>query len=431
RNNRTSEEHPQGIFHPHAEYHHIKRENIGLIEVMGLAVLPGRLVNEMEEIAGLLSTSSPIEESNPHCRWAAEGMKRFRGAPVYKEILGHLYQEIGSTYGKLLEDSGIFKGDTRGVERFLFSVFGVEVTRYHQLNCGEAHIEIASLGAAMRRFTLDGEDVLHGYANPADYRTNPNNVNCVIAPNAGRIEGARLGDRVLDANEGENNLHSGFANTKYFAWNEEESSEDRLVLSYCHPHGFGGFDGCIELRAEWKLAADHLEFVITGRGPCGTHLNATNHNYYRLAPEAKVSVRADRFLRAGEGNIPREPLALSDHARYDLRSPREYREILETTGGIDHVYLLSFEDGERTQQAATIECAGHLLSFYSEQEAVVVYTANHDFCTHRGICLEFQGVPNREHPMRDGTYSNQLMIQWGRQQNESNVRQSGDRPRLL
>lgn len=62
RNNRTNKQHPDGIFHPHEEVHHIKKENIGLIEVMGLAVLPGRLAEELSQLKEALLSESPLEE---------------------------------------------------------------------------------------------------------------------------------------------------------------------------------------------------------------------------------------------------------------------------------------------------------------------------------------------------------------------------------
>src|SRR5699024_12645851 len=73
RNNRASEEYPDGIFHPHQDVHHIKKENIGLIEVMGLAVLPPRLVTELETVKAYLIGKGTIEEVTPvHQEWAVE-----------------------------------------------------------------------------------------------------------------------------------------------------------------------------------------------------------------------------------------------------------------------------------------------------------------------------------------------------------------------
>ncbi|SFJ50645.1 UDPglucose--hexose-1-phosphate uridylyltransferase [Halobacillus dabanensis] len=123
RNNRTSDEYPLGIFHPHQEVHHIKKENIGLIEVMGLAVLPGRLVEEMEVLsqymlADKLETKGKEDERTAkHIDWA----KRIEAEhPNLKEgnIKQLLQTEIGRTFSTVLEHAGVFKTDTQGQEAF-------------------------------------------------------------------------------------------------------------------------------------------------------------------------------------------------------------------------------------------------------------------------------------------------------------------------
>lgn len=122
RNNRTSKEHPDGIFHPHQELHHIKKENIGLIEVMGLAVLPGRLDEEIKAIQPLLTGEKVINDSeiasndllNKHLRWikvmaGKYGVNNQKAAT--EEILR---KEIGSIFLKVLEDAGVFKRNDQG-----------------------------------------------------------------------------------------------------------------------------------------------------------------------------------------------------------------------------------------------------------------------------------------------------------------------------
>lgn len=120
RNNITTREHPLGLFHPHEEYHHIKKENIGLIEVMGLAVLPSRLKKEMELLAGCLVKGIPIEEQESlrkHVDWAEQFV------PKYKEIneenvMDILKEEIGQVFVKVLEDAGVYKCTEKGREQF-------------------------------------------------------------------------------------------------------------------------------------------------------------------------------------------------------------------------------------------------------------------------------------------------------------------------
>ena len=121
RNNITTEEHPLGVYHPHAEYHHIKKENIGLIEVMGLAVLPARLKGEMELLEEYILEGKDIS-SNEQIEKHAEWVKKF--LPKYSEITkenihGILQKEIGIVFTHVLEDAGVYKCTTEGREAFM------------------------------------------------------------------------------------------------------------------------------------------------------------------------------------------------------------------------------------------------------------------------------------------------------------------------
>ena len=121
RNNITTEEHPLGVYHPHAEYHHIKKENIGLIEVMGLAVLPARLKGEMERLEEYILEGKDIS-SNEQIEKHAEWVKKF--LPKYPEITkenihGILQKEIGIVFTHVLEDAGVYKCTTEGREAFM------------------------------------------------------------------------------------------------------------------------------------------------------------------------------------------------------------------------------------------------------------------------------------------------------------------------
>lgn len=120
RNNITTEECPLGLYHPHSEYHHIKKENIGLIEVMGLAVLPSRLKKEMELLAECLVENKPMEnyeELQKHIDWVHDFM------PKYNEInqdnvMDILKEEIGQVFVKVLEDAGVYKCTEEGRKAF-------------------------------------------------------------------------------------------------------------------------------------------------------------------------------------------------------------------------------------------------------------------------------------------------------------------------
>ena len=110
RNNLTTKEHPLGLYHPHAELHHIKKENIGLIEVMGLAVLPARLKTELAEVARLLMAGEDLR-SNPltasHADWAEKIAKERSLTP--ENIHSVLQEEVGKVFSTVLEHAGVYK----------------------------------------------------------------------------------------------------------------------------------------------------------------------------------------------------------------------------------------------------------------------------------------------------------------------------------
>ncbi|MBQ0066466.1 MAG: UDP-glucose--hexose-1-phosphate uridylyltransferase [Firmicutes bacterium] len=120
RNNITTEECPLGLYHPHAQYHNIKKENIGLIEVMGLAVLPARLKKEMDLMAECLVEGKPLstyEELAKHEAWLAQVQEKH--ADINKEnATAILEEEIGQVFVKVLEDAGVYKCDAAGREAF-------------------------------------------------------------------------------------------------------------------------------------------------------------------------------------------------------------------------------------------------------------------------------------------------------------------------
>ncbi len=116
RNNRTSDDYPLGIFHPHEEYHHIKKENIGLIEVMGLAVLPSRLKNELALLKRYILDGIEDEAIEKHYEWVNELKERYEFTPDNVEEI--LEKEIGLTFAKILENAGVYKQDEKGIEHF-------------------------------------------------------------------------------------------------------------------------------------------------------------------------------------------------------------------------------------------------------------------------------------------------------------------------
>lgn len=126
RNNITTKEKPWGVYHPDEKLHHIKKENIGLIEVMGLAVLPSRLKKEMEQLAEAIvdrKNIRKIEEISKHADWVEEWYSKYT---ITKENIKEiLYIEIAKRFVQVLESAGVFKRNDLGMEqfkRFLFTL---------------------------------------------------------------------------------------------------------------------------------------------------------------------------------------------------------------------------------------------------------------------------------------------------------------------
>ena len=109
-----------GIFHPHNEVHHIKKENIGLIEVMGLAVLPSRLEEELNYLANLMINKEDEIKDNKyihHNDWYKNTLKKYDVNNI-KEANGILKEEVGKKFLNVLEHSGVFKRDKKGISSF-------------------------------------------------------------------------------------------------------------------------------------------------------------------------------------------------------------------------------------------------------------------------------------------------------------------------
>ena len=118
--NITTEEHPLGVFHPHADKHHIKKENIGLIEVMGLAVLPSRLKSELTDLAEKIVSGADLRGDpiqSKHADWVEELKKRY----IFTEenVMATLMQETGRVFTQVLEDAGVYKRTPEGKDAFL------------------------------------------------------------------------------------------------------------------------------------------------------------------------------------------------------------------------------------------------------------------------------------------------------------------------
>lgn len=121
RNNITTEEHPLGVYHPHAKLHHIKKENIGLIEVMGLAVLPARLKDEMAALEAAIVSGADIRKDEvleKHADWVEEFMPKYDNVTA-DNIHGIIQTEIGLVFNEVLKDAGVYKCTEEGRAAFM------------------------------------------------------------------------------------------------------------------------------------------------------------------------------------------------------------------------------------------------------------------------------------------------------------------------
>ena len=121
RNNITTPEHPLGVYHPHAELHHIKKENIGLIEVMGLAVLPARLKNELDVLADAIINGKDIDSDETiakHADWVREFSVKYDSI-TYENVTEILHREVGLVFLKVLEHAGVYKRNESGMKAFV------------------------------------------------------------------------------------------------------------------------------------------------------------------------------------------------------------------------------------------------------------------------------------------------------------------------
>lgn len=121
RNNITTKEHPLGVYHPHSKLHHIKKENIGLIEVLGLAILPARLKQEMELLAEYIISGKSIRENEileKHADWVEEFLPQYTNISD-DNIMDILKEEIGRVFVQVLEDAGVYKCTPEGLDAFM------------------------------------------------------------------------------------------------------------------------------------------------------------------------------------------------------------------------------------------------------------------------------------------------------------------------
>lgn len=307
---------------------------------------------------------------------------------------------------------------------------GVEVTKYTLKNAGGMEVDILSLGAALRAIRVpdkDGNvrDVILGYDTPADYQNIRGYLGLVIGRNGNRIKAAQVTiDGVtyqLEANNNENNLHSGKDGFHSVVWEEAEADDTHVVFTHTSPDGAQGFPGEMKVTMTYTLT-DAGEVVLNYRATTDkkTVANFTNHAYFNLnghdsgsMEDQELQIFASHYTPVVDSKaIPTGEIAPVDGTPMDFREPtaigariRDDFEQLTFVSGYDHNYALDSSDGSLALAArARSEKSGIKMEVYTTCPGVQFYAGNFvggqtgkdgvSYDNRQGFCLETQYFPN-------------------------------------
>ena len=289
---------------------------------------------------------------------------------------------------------------------------------------GAFRAEILPYGATLHAlYVPDGfggvRDVVLGYDSVEEYRRHDGYLGATVGRNANRIAGAEfvLGGEVwhLSANEGANQLHSGFSGLHQKVWSYEQTAENAVTLRTVSPHGEDGFPGTLHLSVTYTLAEGALSIDYAAVCDRDTVVNLTNHAYFNLAgheggavEDHVLTVHADSCTPCGAGTIPTGEVRAVDGTALDLRGGVTLGERLGAAElaeyhGYDHNFVL------RGTDAARLYCprSGIAMTVETTLPGLQVYTAG--FLTerqgkggaaygrHHGVCLETQFWPDAMH----------------------------------
>lgn len=314
-------------------------------------------------------------------------------------------------------------------------VFGVtregkEITEYTLTNRNGMELSVIDLGAtitAIRTRGRDGEqyDVVLGYDNPVDYQTHTCYFGAVIGRNSNRINQARIQldgkEYQLEANDHENNLHSGKNGFHAVIWNMEKLETQSITFSYVSADGEQDFPGNMTAKVTYTLT-DENEVAICYEAVSdkATVANFTNHSYFNLdghasgsIEEQQLEIRASYYTPVVDGKaIPTGALEEVSGTPMDFRKMKkigadinEKFEQLAFVGGYDHNYVLEKADGAM-QLAARARAAhsGICMDVYTDCVGIQFYAGNFIgkqqgkdgacYDSRHGFCLETQYFPN-------------------------------------
>lgn len=307
---------------------------------------------------------------------------------------------------------------------------GNEVKKYILTNKGGMEVSVIDLGAtivSVKVADADGKvrDVVLGYDDPVDYQENTCYFGAVIGRNANRINQARITlDGVaypLEANDNENNLHSGSKGFHAVIWKAEEVSENRIVFSYLSKDLEQDFPGNMTARVIYTLT-DENELVITYQAVTDktTVANFTNHAYFNLdghdsgsIEDQELEILASYYtpvidskaIPTGDiAKVSGTPMDFRERTKIGARIGADFEQ-LKFAGGYDHNYVLDKADGTMQLAArAKSEKSGICMDVYTDCVGVQLYTGNFikehagkegvTYGFRHGFCLETQYFPN-------------------------------------
>lgn len=307
---------------------------------------------------------------------------------------------------------------------------GVDVIVYTLKNAMGMEADIISLGAALRAIRVpdkDGKvrDVLLGYDTPGDYQNVRGYLGAVIGRNGNRIANARVtidGETYsLEANDNENNLHSGSNGFHAALWTASEADDSHVVLTYHSPDGEQGFPGNMDISVTYTLT-DAGELVLSYRATTDkkTVANFTNHAYFNLSghdsgniENQKLEILASHYTPVTDGKaIPSGEIASVSGTPMDFRRMTAIGaridddfDQLKYTGGYDHNYVVDGADGSLQLAArAQSDESGIRMDVYTTCVGVQFYAGNYVggqygkdgvfYDRRQGFCLETQYFPN-------------------------------------
>ena len=307
---------------------------------------------------------------------------------------------------------------------------GADVMMYTLKNAGGMEVDIISLGATLRAVRVPDKngvirDVLLGYDTPAEYEAVNGFLGTVIGRNGNRIAGAQVTIEgttyQLEANENENNLHSGSKGFHTVLWTATEADDAHVVLTYHSPDGEQGFPGNMDVVVTYTLTdAGELGINYKATTDKTTVANFTNHAYFNLnghesgsAEGQELEIFASYYTPVADGkSIPTGAIASVSGTPMDFRQMTKIGarinddfDQLKYTGGYDHNYVLDKADGS-LQLAARAKAAesGIQMDVYTTCVGVQFYAGNFvggqkgkggvDYVKRQGFCLETQYFPN-------------------------------------